>query len=153
MREILFRAYQKNFKRMLPVISVDFHKDEIEVITVDNRGIDGKYDVIPWISTYKVGDEEFPLDSLILMQYTGLKDKNGTKIFEGDILRISIKDSDDKIEYKFGAVEFSDKTLGYIIRSKGGLMCSFNTILNSAGFYEFELEVIGNIYDNKDLLK
>lgn len=98
-------------------------------------------------------DNAYWVNNNTIGQYIGLKDKNGTKIFEGDILRISIKDSDDKIEYKFGAVEFSDKTLGYIIRSKGGLMCSFNTILNSAGFYEFELEVIGNIYDNKDLLK
>ena len=97
--------------------------------------------------------KSYEVDNESVCQYIGLKDKNGTKIFEGYILRISIKDSDDKIEYKFGAVEFSDKTLGYIIRSKGGLMCSFNTILNSAGFYEFELEVIGNIYDNKDLLK
>ena len=86
-------------------------------------------------------------------QFTGLKDKNGTNIFEGDILEISIKDSDEKIVYKFGAVEFSTRSLEYIIRSKEGLVCGFNSILNSAGFYEFGLEVIGNIYDNKELLK
>ena len=86
-------------------------------------------------------------------QFTGLKDKNGTNIFEGDILGISIKDSDEKIVYKFGAVEFSTRSLEYIIRSKEGLVCGFNSILNSAGFYEFGLEVIGNIYDNKELLK
>lgn len=86
-------------------------------------------------------------------QYTGLKDKNGTKIFEGDILRISIKDSDDKIEYKLGVVEFSTRSLEYIIRSKEGLVYGFNSILNSAGLYEFRLEVIGNIYKNRNLLK
>ena len=86
-------------------------------------------------------------------QFTGLKDKNGTNIFEGDILRIAIiKDSDDEIEYKFGSVEFSTRSLEYIIRSKEGLVCGFNSILNSAGFYEFGLEVVGNIHDNKDLL-
>lgn len=151
-REVLFRAYHKNFKRMLPVVSMEYDANGVQVVTVDNRGVDGKYDVIPYCSRYIEEDKDFPIDTLVLMQSTGLKDKNGTKIFEGDILEISIKDSDDKIEYKLGVVEFSTRSLEYIIRSKEGIVYGFNSILNSAGFYEFELEIVGNIYDNKDLL-
>lgn len=144
MREILFRGKFDNGNCMMCWIEGDlihYSDDKIYIVDQNHNFNNIHQDGVEIENTKTIG------------QYIGLKDKNGTKIFEGDILRISIKDSDDKIEYKFGAVEFSDKTLGYIIRSKGGLMCSFNTILNSAGFYEFELEVIGNIYDNKDLLK
>lgn len=151
MREILFRAYQKNFKRILPVVDIEYDANGAQVVTVG--GMDGKYDVRPYYFRYIDGDEEFPLDTLILMQSIGLRDKNDAMIYEGDILEISIKDSDEKIVYKFGAVEFSTRSLEYIIRSREGFVYSFNSILNSAGFYEFELEVIGNIYDNKDLLK
>ena len=151
-REVLFRAYQKNFKRMLPVVGIEYDANGAQAVIVDNRGMDGKYDVIPYYSRYIDGDEEFPLDTLVLMQSTGLRDKNGTMIYEGDILEISIKDSDEKIVYKFGVVEFSTRSLEYIIRSKEELVYGFNSILNSVGFYEFGLEVVGNIHDNKDLL-
>lgn len=150
MREILFRAYQKNFKRMLPVVGIEFDANGAQVVTVG--GMDGKYDVRPYYYRYIDGDEEFPLDALILMQSTGLRDKNGTMIYEGDILEMLLKDIDDKIEYKLGAVEYSTRSLEYLIRTKEGLVYSFGPILNGAGFYEFELEVIGNIHDNKDLL-
>ena len=151
-REVLFRAYQKNFKRMLPVVGIEFDANGVQVVTVDNRGMDGKYDVIPYYSRYIDENEDFPLDTLVLMQSTGLKDKNDAMIYEGDILEMLLKDSDGKIEYKLGAVEYSTRSLEYLIRTKEGLVYSFGPILNGAGFYEFELEVIGNIHDNKDLL-
>lgn len=136
MREIKFRGISlesNNFIYGVPIIS-GIHAF---IVTPNNRACDLGSRVEP----ETVG------------QYTGLKDKNGTKIFEGDILRISIKDSDDKIEYKLGVVEFSTRSLEYIIRSKEGLVYGFNSILNSAGLYEFRLEVIGNIYKNRNLLK
>ena len=90
-------------------------------------------------------DNAYWVNENTIGQYVGMKDRNGKMIYEGDILEIPIKDSDGKIEYKLGAVEYSTRSQEYIIR----LVCSFNSILNSAGFYEFGLEVVGNIYDNK----
>lgn len=63
-------------------------------------------------------------------QYTGLKDKKDTKIFEGDIVRNKVCDV-------FGDVYF-----------KAGCFCINGFLLNC---YNAEIEVIGNIYDNKEL--
>ena len=74
-------------------------------------------------------------DNGIIQQYTGLKDKNGKKIFEGDIL---IEYSND-IEYWVVSYEY------------GKFVGTCDNV--SEDLYELsDLEVIGNIYENKELL-
>ena len=89
------------------------------------------------------GEHYYPISDLSsLGQYTGLKDKNGVKIFEGDIVIIGEK-LKTKVVYYDGAFrmqsEFSptptDTTdMGYMMR-------------------EFSVRIIGNIHDNPELLK
>ena len=74
-------------------------------------------------------------DRFILMQYTGLKDKNGVEIYEGDILIAPYMNGKPcKVIYSEGLAKFTmDGRFNFTIIDKN-------------------LEVIGNIYENKELL-
>lgn len=79
-------------------------------------------------------------DAKTLGQYTGLKDKNGKKIFEGDFIKARHNDELYKVHWEW---------FRFIIEDKYG-----NMILPVQGAIDhFECEVIGNIYDNPELLK
>jgi len=82
-------------------------------------------------------------DDYILMQYTGLKDKNGKEIYEGDILNIPSTGYDVK-EYNHRVI-WNEDTLTYEGITKSGRVYEL--------WYDEELEIIGNIHENPELLE
>lgn len=89
----------------------------------------------------------YACDSDTIGQYTGLKDKNGKRIFEGDIL-IYVVDGEYDVNEKY-LVVFDDDEAAFRTKfyCEGKYMC-YEDIIPYENF-----EIIGNIYDNKNLLK
>ena len=82
-------------------------------------------------------------------QFTGMPDKKGKLIFEGDIVRI-----DDNVKKTFPQVEDGDVRFSrgcFFVGSYGDILRSLDVIADYRGV--FRGEVIGNIHDNPELLK
>lgn len=120
-REIKFRAKDT---------CGEWHYGDLELPRNEKRS--------PYIHSYKENgeyDKQYPIDSDTIGQFTGLYDKNGKEIYEGDIIREI--DSARAFEVVYEAPEFcmADNIFGY-------------RFLNHPEIFE----VIGNIHDNKDSL-
>lgn len=127
-REIKFRAWNKEKRNMFNIARLDI--------------ADGTcYDHLFSRNIYDFWNE------CILMQYTGLKDINGKEIYEGDIVKIP----NDETLYGYNAGEKYQVYFAY-----GGFRLKPKYDKNAKGFWledDNELEVIGNIYENPELLE
>ena len=123
-REIKFRMWHKKSKKMFDVESINFKDRSL------NMWNSGMYT----LST-------FSLDDVILMQYTGLHDKNGKEIYEGDIVKALISG-----RWFVGKVIYEHS--GFTIDVMNNKELEFGR----RGIIEHWTEVIGNIHDNPELL-
>lgn len=125
MREIKFRAWNNLIARMYPVHAIDFEDTEGWNVKIDSN-------------TYA------DFENVEVMQYTGLKDKNGTEVFEGDIVKFCVawgepdeEDTKDPAKWLTREIKFKNGSFAPVIHGDAGI----------AG-----LEVIGNMHESPELL-
>ncbi|EOA3017655.1 YopX family protein [Enterococcus faecalis] len=135
-----FRAWDKRENTMRDVAVLHFTKG-------------GKVNSIEY---WKTPSElkSYHVRNLVLMQSTGLKDKNGVEIFEGDILKI-IEVTNEGISEYITDVIWED--CSFVFKSEGvdyydSFLGSFSGDPNKT-YPLFELLVIGNVWDNPELLE
>jgi uncharacterized phage protein (TIGR01671 family) len=133
--EIKFRAWDKQSNKMFEVVGIDFNDLEVSYTT---KGI------------VKGGKKEEDWNDLIeveIMQFTGLTDKNDKDIYEGDILE-SEYNGNHSVVFRDGA--FCIKHVNEADWSRG--CCKPWRGRNLSEQCNLE-EVIGNIYENPELIK
>lgn len=84
----------------------------------------------------------------IIEQFTGLKDINGTEIFEGDIVKYYPHHRG--VPYR---VYWADKSAKFLIGRDGVIGQSFSDIMHNLNTGRIALEVVGNIHENPELLE
>ena len=145
-----------------------WHKTWEELGKVKRIRFDGEGNVTTVLFEGKILGVDTHTDEIELMQSTGLKDKNGKEIFEGDILKFNdeweeycyegyVEGSIEGINYVligsemtcfiFEKTKYSDSSLFYYVNEEH---LTFQEVLEDA---ELEFEVVGNIYENPELLE
>lgn len=122
-----FRVWDKEGKEMIDWIDLDMSKDG------------GEDDFIVFDPT---GPVKSAITNPILMQSTGLKDKNGVEIYEGDIVQHSEKPN-PFFSYPFKVIQ---------ARTGEWRLDNFRCGTVLAFSNQDELEVLGNVFENKKLL-
>lgn len=128
-----FRAWHRELGRMMLIKNMWFQDGSVEELELNDAVMND------YITAYP--------DEIELMQSTGLKDKNGKEIFEGDIIDIEVDDTETPINARV----FQNSKIGilmfHVFEDNEDVPMVELLEDNSVAF-----EIIGNIYDNKELL-
>lgn len=134
MREIKFRIWSRHFNQWMNhcgaidccgrVVSLYVKKDGTQITPM-------------WT--------QFPDDDITIQQFTGLKDKNGKEIYEGDVIQYNRRSSYDGINFE---VKWNEDNWGWVLVSKNKDYL-VNERTPEGNRYSF-VEVVGNVFENPE---
>ena len=130
MRPIKYRAWDKHDKKMYPVIVMDLVQEKGGLFLGKGKG------PVSW-------------EDIELLAFTGLHDRNGTEIYEGDVVVGKPHHYTDEVK---GVVKYGALAFAFVGKTKKGKEW-FDTITNPKITKADHIEVIGNICENPELLK
>lgn len=129
-----FRAWHHELGRMMLIRTMFFFANELEELQLNDSIMNDDIPVYP--------------DEIELMQSTGLFDKNGKEIFEGDVIAIEVDDTETPINARV----FQNSKIGvlmfHVFEDNEDVPMVELLEDNSVAF-----EIIGNIYENPELLE
>jgi len=150
MRELKFRAWDLNKKKMHRDVNINTSHHSYPInFSSEGVTVSSKY-----------------TSAFAVMQFTGLKDKSGKEIYESDIVRFKhgeqgkdeFNEKTETVSFLHGSFCLGSTSLGGWYNDKDGniseRLSHFQQTINRIDFYyrDFDLEIIGNIFENKELL-
>lgn len=133
MREIKFKGKNKDIGWVYGQLAYDINGNAYIILEVELDASYGFEETMLFATMWHKVDKE------TLGQFTGLNDKNGKETYEGDIVYIIPED-------ERGIIRWDNETARYVVVYD-------NIITDFDNWYGKDLEVIGNIYDNPELLE
>lgn len=144
MRDIKFRAWNESENKIAKVSTLH-HDGDVHVSYKKGKEKEGMFFGGNW-----VGDD-WKKENVVLEQYTGLKDKNGKEIYEGDIVEFhgNYTSIDKCGRGKKGVVTWDNEHMGFCLMVDG---LGAYDVATETDEWHYKREVIGNIHENKELL-
>jgi uncharacterized phage protein (TIGR01671 family) len=139
MRPIKFRVWHKPTLTMHHYLKAKFGP------TYTNITLEGKFKDVDQITTLTVANND-----LEVMQFTGLLDQNGKEIYEGDILA-ALESAESDAWHIEGHVYWRPELAGFILADKDGYTSASPDDFDAPVSWD-KFIIIGNIYENPDLL-
>ena len=131
MREIIFKAKRKDSGEWVEGYYLNIAKINRFICTGKIK-LDGAVKGI-------IAPEMYEIDPDTICQYTGLTDKNGQKIWENDILELQDEDG-------YFTCEWEEDTARFVMNGD-------EIIVDFDNYWGYQVEVIGNVFDNEELLE